>query len=151
MKNPGIPILISLFAAVTGASMLARAQAPVIGQGGAAPGPAMIQQGSHWFVAGPSAKLSPTIGSCGTTNAGIIGTDIAGIVRLGDDYNVSPTNFCTIVFANPWPQRPLCVFQAITDTPPQVIIVNEGTDLPYAYFSSGTAAISVLYFCIGHL
>jgi hypothetical protein len=83
-----------------------------IGQGGASPNPPFVARGTHLFTAGPT----PTLQGCGT-DAVITGSDYAGNIILGSDYN--PAGPCFIVFnqiyapgftTGPWFVTPLsCV------------------------------------------
>lgn len=81
-----------------------RAQAPVIGQGGAAPNFPLIQRQFHIHVSGPP----PVISGCGTNPALVNGsTDTAGSVSPGPNATA-----CVITFANPFGlnvnQAPFC-------------------------------------------
>jgi len=76
-------------------STLAGAQAPPIGQGGAAPGPPFVARGGHQYTGGPT----PTVSGCGTTILRVQGSDNTGFVRLGSDYDGMQ---CQIRFTQPW-------------------------------------------------
>jgi hypothetical protein len=123
------------------------AQAPVIGQGGGAPGPALITRGGHIFVGGPAIPQS-NVTNCGTTPSAF-GSDIAGVVIVG-----AGATACTIAFSVPWPQLPngnfivpFCV--AVGQAGPITYSVDKG---PPAVFNilTVTAPNQVQWQCIGN-
>lgn len=102
-----------------------KAQAPVIGQGGAAPNFPLINRLFHIHVSGPP----PVISGCGTNPVLVNGsTDTAGSVAPGANATA-----CVITFANPFGlnvnQAPFCSV--------------DGSSVTVAYSTSPTA-INVL-------
>jgi hypothetical protein len=81
----------------------AHAQAPVIGQGGAAPGPPFVNRGSHAHIAGPT----PIISNCGSAPE-IDGSDMAGFFVTG----TGVAGNCTITFVTPWLNNGITAFEA---------------------------------------
>jgi hypothetical protein len=91
------------------ASCEASAQAPVIGQGGAAPGPALINRGDKIVVGGAPAKVDAGNTFCGTGTA-VEGSATAGHIIFGAASD--GVNFCRIAFAPPFPTDPIfCIVQ----------------------------------------
>jgi hypothetical protein len=93
----------------------ALAQAPVIGQGGAAPGPPLVFQGSHAIVGGPPVTVDHANAAgdgCGAAPF-VRGTDTAGSINFPADAN--PATFCVLKFAVPYAQNPFCQVQ-VQDT-----------------------------------
>jgi hypothetical protein len=75
------------------------AQAPVIGQGGAAPAPPWVARGSHAFSGGPTPTFNA---ACGSVEVAITGSDTAGAIHLGRDYDPAAPAGCLITFVQPW-------------------------------------------------
>jgi hypothetical protein len=114
----------------------AQAQAPPIGQGGAAPGPPLVFRGSHAVVGGPSPRIDPTQGpGCGTDSA-VAGSDVAGSIAFGSTSD--PTMACVIRFAMPWQSFPVfCQVQPLAAS---------GLDLPPTATFTWLASTQLLYF-----
>src|SRR5215831_3225254 len=112
----------------------AAAQAPVIGQGGAAPVIPVFVQGPHIFTAGPP----PTITNCGGTTPIPGGNDNYGVVTPG-------TTTCTITFAAPWPQTPICSVAVSAASPTYTVSINAIT------VSATTTGVPLTWACVGRL
>lgn len=142
-----------IIAAACLASNLAMAQAPPIGQGGAAPSPPFINRGAHQYTAGPT----PTLSGCGT-DAVVTGGDVAGRVIIGTDYNGSA---CYVIFHDPWVNGVppsgtqgafvSCVYSFMNNTVTATVIFNAVS----IYFNGGSPSVapstwvSFNWVCIG--
>jgi hypothetical protein len=104
-----------------------RAQAPVIGQGGAAPSFPAYSQGNHNYTSGPT----PVVTGCGSTPT--FGTDTQGIATLGAN------GTCLITFTAQWPVAPMCIVNALTYTVSVSAITVPGA----------TAGSQVTWSCVG--
>lgn len=61
----------------------------------------------------------PTLGpDCGSTGAGVVGSDSAGKATLG----VGATNSCTLTFSVPYPNAPACM--ATNETEGQTVAIK---------------------------
>lgn len=109
------------------------AQAPVIGQGGAAPVVPLFSQGSHNYTAGPL----PTISGCGVST-GLAGDDNAGTVTP-----VATT--CTITFQQAWPATPFCTVNASATAPTFTVSPSAIT------VSVTVSGVPLVWQCIGRL
>jgi hypothetical protein len=123
-----------------------QAQAPVIGQGGAAPGPALVQRGNHVFGGGPTPKFS----GCGGTGATIVGTDTAGRVLLGSAW-MTASDFCFIQFAVAYPSPPMChaIAEAGNSLQPSTTISFSNDATSIVVTSGGVANTYIVWHCIG--
>jgi hypothetical protein len=129
-----------------------RAQAPVIGQGGASPGPPMVFRGPHALAGGGQ----PTITGCGTPgapaipdNAGVGGTDTAGNVVLARDY--APTGFCHVKFNTPFLVDPACAVTATVNTEITTLVgpIYVSVDADEIIITNGTPHTLITWICIG--
>jgi hypothetical protein len=120
------------------------AQAPVIGQGGAAPGPPFVNRGSHLLTAGPSATLTPANSTCVSNPINFTGSDTAGHI-FPDAGAVGP---CSVNFAHDFS----------VDGGGSVSCVVSSSVTPVEYTSSpamliiswvGTTPNRISYFCVG--
>jgi hypothetical protein len=130
----------------------AHAQAPVIGQGGAAPGPPIVNRGAHPIVAGPAPTIADwSAPQCG--NAVFGGSDVAGYITYGTTSN--NTDWCALNFSSRWqnidgmPSVPICVVRlALADTsmPPPAVAFD--VDYTAMYFKAMPGE-TVVWQCVG--
>jgi lysozyme family protein len=125
-----------LAAALLGAASIAMlsvhacAQAPVIGQGGAAPSQPLSQQSTHMVTAAPS----PAITGCATAS---VGSDTSGSVTA------TATATCTITFAASFGTPPACV---VSDSARSVTWTLSATVFSVVGVNAGYV---VAWFCVG--
>jgi hypothetical protein len=109
------------------------AQAPPIGQGGAAPAVPLFSQGSKNFSTGPA----PVVTGGGAPT--VLGNDNSG------QFTVTATTAVTLTFASGWPFPPACVVMA--NTAFRAFTVTALTiSIPGA-----TAGDVISYWCVGRL
>lgn len=89
------------------------------------------------------AVTGATVTSCGTTPA-FTGSDIAGTITTGSG---SPTA-CTLTFAKPFTNTPVCVVSDTLDTAVAQITSISNTNVVFG-FSAGLNSGKILYICIG--
>lgn len=96
----------------------------------------------HYEVSGAT---SPTVSSCGTApNGSIVGTDAAGRATIGG----TPTT-CTVNFAKPYANPPICVCSSDSD---RSCSVSSVTTTSVALDNPGSSLISgeiIAYICFG--
>jgi hypothetical protein len=126
------------------------AQAPVIGQGGASPGPPFVYRGPHALSGGGQ----PTISGCGTTTlptfpAAVNGTDTAGSVHLATDYVT--TDACHVRFKDAFEVDPSCAVTPTVNTnvPALVGPIAVSVDRDELVITGGTPNTLVDWICIG--
>ena len=137
-----------------GTHFLAVAQAPVIGQGGAAPGPPFVFRGPHALSGGGQPTITSASG-CGTPgtvplqSAHINGTDTAGNWYVGSDY--TPATFCHIKFHDSFPNDPSCSVLATVNTVVTALVgpISVTVDMDELIISNATPNTIVDWICIG--
>jgi hypothetical protein len=120
-------------------------QAPVIGQGGAAPCPPIVARGPHLY--GGCGKPSVMSAGCGSAAMGALvafGSDVSGRISLGDDYVANAT--CTVNFATPWLTSPACVMSPSTTGG---TVTNVAASTIALAFQASATSMKVNYVCIG--
>lgn len=135
-------------AALVLASSLAVAQAPVIGQGGAAPGPPLVYRNTHAYAGGGQPKIDPAAGNvtaCGPTSI-VRGTDTAGFVQFNAG---TPTAYCQINFAVQWAAgtSSICMFQG--DSTSSATLFTATSDNVSIYIKNWVNGSAVNWFCVG--
>lgn len=143
-----------IIAAACLASNLAMAQAPPIGQGGAAPSPPYVTRGSKQYSAGPTPTFNAACGS----DASLVGSDSAGVLYLGTDYQ---TSNCAVQFAQKWEQEAAAPFRSFVSCAVIVTHYMPVTayqvyfDATYIYVMganpspSGAAPVKMSWICAG--
>jgi hypothetical protein len=142
-------------------------QAPPIGQGGAAPGPPVVQRNPWLFTGGgdPIISVSAGCGLAGSSGPAQLydragGNHTAGFVFLGADYVANAV--CTVTFATGFPgdgrTSPACVVssttQQITDPQPGAFNVVKGfNNTTFRYdtliMKSATTNVYISWICYG--
>ena len=141
-----LPNLLFLLACTASQAQIPGALPGPIGEGGAAPSPALVQRDTHSYGGGPAPRVT-----CGT--ATFAGTDTAGIINLSMAWNPAG-DFCFVEFARQWTNMatPVCIVTAqgsptAPNTPTTLVFTVNYQSI--AITSGAAPGARIVYHCIG--
>jgi hypothetical protein len=100
-----------------------------------------VQNNSHVVSSG----TTPSVSSCGTGSPAVVGTDMAGTITVGG----GSVTACTLNFANPYANPPVCV-ESDNSTTPTADITSISTTAVTFGFSASLGGGTIWYICIGN-